>query len=92
VRRLPGGDVPWRHPLISVDESLSPDPKNPWRSGGWCAVTDAYIERVVPPGDLRADVLKKRVAFMPDETWDMLGLPRGTVEGVPSTMEELKDA
>jgi hypothetical protein len=64
--------------LISVDEKKTDDMKNPWRSGGWVVVKDALIERAVSSVELRDDILKKRVAFLPDEVWDRFGLPRGT--------------
>jgi hypothetical protein len=63
--------------LISVDEPKSTDMKNPWRTGGWAVVSEAFIKRVLNPPELVEAVLKRRMAFMPDEVWDMLGLPRG---------------
>ena len=63
--------------LISVDEARSDDRQNPWRTGGWCVVRDEFVTRVFEPGELVEQVLKQRVAFMPDEAWDILGLPRG---------------
>jgi hypothetical protein len=64
--------------LISVDEEKSKgDMQNPYRTGGWIVVRDDFIERVVQPEELRKAILKKRMAFIPDEAWDMLGLPRG---------------
>lgn len=66
--------------LISVRDGESGD--NPYRTGGWCVVTDAYIRRVVTETDLAEDICSKRVAFIPDEAWDLMGLPRGEkVEG-----------
>lgn len=61
--------------LISVDEAKSAsDPKNPYRTGGWCVVSDDFISRVVTPPELRDTILKQRVAFLPDEVWEALGL------------------
>jgi hypothetical protein len=62
--------------LISVDPSKSDDPRNPWRSGGWVVVKDEAIERVITTPELRDRILKQRLAFVPDDTWDHLGLPR----------------
>jgi hypothetical protein len=60
--------------LISVDEEKSKnDHQNPYRTGGWVVVSDDYIKRVVDP-PLRDTLLKKRVGFVPDEAWEMLGL------------------
>lgn len=64
--------------LISVREpGPKDDPKNPYRTGGWVVVKDEAISRLVQPQELADDILKKRMAFVPDDAWDMLGLPRG---------------
>ena len=65
--------------LISVDEKKSKeDTDNPYRTGGWCVVKEDFIKRLkLNPPELEQSILEKRVAFLPDETWDMLGLPRG---------------
>jgi hypothetical protein len=71
--------------LISVDSKESPDNDNPYRTGGWIVVKEEAVRRIgIKPVELEADILKRRVAFVPDDAWDMLGLPRGPVEGVPS--------
>lgn len=64
--------------LISVDEAKSgKDLQNPYRTGGWCVVTDDFITRIIPGEELRGAILSKRMAFLPDEAWDLIGLPRG---------------
>lgn len=63
--------------LISVDEAKTDDERNPYRTGGWCVVNEDFIKRVFQPDELVEHVLKRRMAFMPDEAWDMIGLPRG---------------
>lgn len=50
---------------------------NPYRTGGWCVVTEDYIRRMIADPKLVEHVLKKRMAFIPDQAWDVLGLPRG---------------
>ncbi len=61
--------------LISVDEAKSAsDMKNPYRTGGWCVVSDNFVKRVVTPQELQDTILKQRVAFIPDEAWELLGL------------------
>jgi len=50
--------------------------QNPYRTGGWVVVKDELIQKAVHPEELCNSILKKRVAFMPDEVWDALGLPR----------------
>lgn len=64
--------------LIEVDEAKSTDRQNPYRAGGWCVVTDEAIERIITDPGLRDQVLQKRVAFLPTEVWDHIGLQRGT--------------
>lgn len=60
--------------LISVDEEKSKgDLKNPYRTGGWVVMSEDYIKRVVAH-PLREVLLEKRVGFVPDETWEVLGL------------------
>jgi hypothetical protein len=61
--------------LISVDAKLSSSKEDPYRTGGWCVLKDEAIERMFPP-ETAEDILKKRVCFIEDEGWEMLGLPR----------------
>jgi len=63
--------------LISVDESKSDDMRNPWRTGGWVVVKEDLIERVFQPADTVVAILESRMAFVSDEVWDMMGIPRG---------------
>lgn len=64
--------------LISCREPKEKDDaENPYRTGGWCVVREDLIKRVIQPQELCDDILRKRVAFIPDDAWDMLGLPRG---------------
>ena len=62
--------------LISVDENQSSDMQNPYRTGGWCVVREDFVQRVFSPPELVEQVLRKRMAFLPDDAWDMIGLPR----------------
>lgn len=66
--------------LISVDEEKSAkDINNPWRSGAWLVVKEDAVKRFgIEPPELLEDILTKRVAFIPDDAWDKLGLPRGS--------------
>lgn len=66
--------------FISVDEERSEDLQNPYRTGGWVVMSEDWVKRTFEPGELIDTVLKKRVAFMPDDAWDALGLPRGGEE------------
>jgi len=77
--------------LISVDEKLTgEDTNNPYRTGGWCVVTDDFIKRVVDPPGLLRMILKKRVAFIPDDAWKKLGLP-SIGGGGPEGKKEVDD-
>jgi len=64
--------------FISVDEEKTTDKENPYRTGGWCVVTAAFVEREINP-EVAKILLKSRVAFVPDSVWDEIGLPRGEV-------------
>lgn len=65
--------------LISIRDGERPPPKgqtpNPYRTGSWCVVTDEAIERMFPEGMVRA-VKTSRFAFVEDQAWRLLGLPR----------------
>jgi len=64
--------------LISVDEKKSAsDFKNPYRTGGWVVVKEEAVRRFIKSEEILQDILSKRVAFLPDEVWDAIGLPRG---------------
>lgn len=64
--------------LISVDpEKTLSDKDNPYRTGGWCVVKSEAISRWPLPEQSIVNILKKRVAFIEDELWDKIGLPRG---------------
>jgi len=64
--------------FISVDEARSTDLNNPYRTGGWCVIKDDAVRRMISVASkgLLEDILKKRVAFVPDDAWDLMGLPR----------------
>lgn len=71
--------------LISVDEEKTDDMQNPYRSGGWVVVTEDFIRRTFEPEELVNAICDKRVSFMPDDAWDMLGLPRGASDEQQTT-------
>lgn len=62
--------------LISVNMQLTKDQRDPYRSGGWVVVRPAFIKRTIQPEEMVKDICKRRMAFVPDEVWDQLGLPR----------------
>ena len=62
--------------LISIDEAKSTDTTNPYRTGGWCVVKEEVIKRLdLQSPELEDNILESRVAFIPDEVWNMMGLP-----------------
>jgi hypothetical protein len=50
---------------------------NPYRTGGWAVVTVDYLSRVVQNPETLALILRQHWSFIDDQTWNMLGLPRG---------------
>ena len=72
--------------MISVDPEKS-TPEAPWHTGGWIVLKEEAVERLrgYINSELIDHALKKRAMFIEDEAWDMLGLPRGEVDGVPTT-------
>ena len=67
--------------LIEVDESKTTNMNNPWRTGRLSVVTENFIRRIFQPPELVEDVCKRRMAFIPVDTYELLGLhdpPEGT--------------
>ena len=69
-----------RHPFHFVP--------NPYRTGGWAVVTAEAVERwmesIVDNPFVRKSILEQRWAFLPDEVWDAIGLPRGGNDEIDS--------
>lgn len=57
--------------LISVKDGESGE--NPYRTGGWCVVKKEAMLNVINDPSL----LDTGVMFVPDQAWEMLGLPKG---------------
>lgn len=72
--------------MSTKDEDVGSE--NPYRTGGWIVVRDQFIQGAIRQEFTRESILKARFAFVPDTVWDRLGLPRGPVDGVPSTLED----
>lgn len=64
--------------LISVRDGE--EGTNPYRTGGWVVLKDDAVRRLVQPQELADEIIRKRVAFVPDQAWDAIGLPRGEVK------------
>ncbi len=59
--------------LISVKDRDSGD--NPYRTGGWVVVKRDMIRRALD-GKFADEIIRRGLAFVPDEAWDKMGLPR----------------
>ena len=70
--------------LISVDEAKSEDMNNPWRTGGWVVLKEEAVKRWGLPAELEQHILRRRLAFLPDEVWDAIGLPKGAEDEAPA--------
>lgn len=71
--------------LISIaDSTTEEDMKgrlpNPYRTGGWAVVKQEVIENLFSGRHLE-HALKHRFAFITDEAWDKIGIPR---EDIPA--------
>ena len=64
--------------LISVRKGS--DQKNPYRTGGWIVINEDAFKRIFKDSD---EALRKRIAFVEDEVWDAVGLPREGKEVKP---------
>lgn len=61
--------------LISVkDNPADKDRENPYRTGGWCVVKEEFITRNIDE-ETAKNILKKRVCFIEDKVWNVMGLP-----------------
>ncbi len=63
--------------IILISVRPGPPERNPYRTGGWVVVREDAVRRMIPTPDLLANVLDCRWAFVPDDVWNMVGLPRG---------------
>ena len=62
--------------LISVREPIpGDDPNNPYRTGRWVVIKEEAIRQIVQPKELADSIVEKRMAFVPDDAWEVLGLP-----------------
>lgn len=63
--------------LVSVraGEEQKEDNKNPYRTGGWVALKEEALRRIITPPEVVDHILRTRFAFVPDDAWVRLGLP-----------------
>ena len=60
--------------FISVKNGESGE--NPYRTGRICVIKEEATKRMIEE-PLLSSVLKHRVAFIEDQTWELLGFPSG---------------
>lgn len=58
---------------------------SPYRTGGWAVLKDEAVERFPFDEGMISSLLQRRVGYLEDEVWDMLGLP---CEAVAATKEK----
>jgi len=64
--------------LISVRNGETGN--NPYRTGDWVVIKEEALKRFVQPPSLLTHILKARMAFIDDQTWDFIKLPRPSKE------------
>jgi hypothetical protein len=62
--------------LISVRNGETGKGDNPYRTGGWAVIKEDAIRRALTDQKLAEQIIRQRVAFIEDDSWDQLGLPR----------------
>ena len=67
--------------IILISVRSGPPDRNPYRTGGWVVVRDEAVRRMITTQELLAQVLKCRWAFVPDDAWNLVGLPMMEGEG-----------
>jgi hypothetical protein len=60
--------------FIGVDERLTTDRSNPYRTGKFAVIKDEAVKRIIADKKLVDNILRQRVAFAPNELWDLLGI------------------
>lgn len=56
--------------------------ENPRRTGVQCVLTEEAVRERLPiqPDELKEQIIQKRMCFVPDAAWDMLGFPRENID------------
>lgn len=66
--------------FIEVDESKTTNKQDPYRVGGWAVLSEKAVRRIFAGSSVLDSVLAKRVAFIPTEVWELIGIPRQGVQ------------
>jgi hypothetical protein len=55
---------------------------NPYRTGSMCVLREEAVRDRLPiqPDELKEQIISKRMCFVPDAAWDMLGFPREDID------------
>ena len=62
--------------IIEVDEKLTDDQSNPWRTGKQWGLKKEAIKRMLPDDNMLKQTLEKQACFVPIEVCDMWELPK----------------
>ena len=62
--------------VILISTRVGEEGDNPYRTGGWVVLKEDAVRRMPVDEALIEHMLKMRIAFIEDQVWDMLGLPR----------------
>ena len=62
--------------LVSVKDGKDHPQGNPYRTGGWVVVTEDAMRRILIIPQFADEIARVRFAFVPDQIWDRIGLPR----------------
>jgi transcriptional regulator NrdR family protein len=63
--------------LISVKDGEEEKGDNPYRTGCFAVVKDEAIKKIVKSKELVDQIIKKRMCYIPDQAWLVMGLPKG---------------
>jgi hypothetical protein len=63
--------------IILISAKKGSDSENPYRTGNWCVVTEEAAKKIFGDDSV---ALKSRAAFVEDEMWDNMGLPRENID------------
>ena len=63
--------------LMSANDASEGDPSSLKRTGSACVITEGQVRALIKLPDVLAEVLRARVAFIPDYVWDAFEIPRG---------------
>jgi hypothetical protein len=45
------------------------------RTGKFCVLKEDAVKRILNPGEMLRDIINRRVAFVPEDAWDVMHLP-----------------